>query len=313
MMYRTVITMICLITLLTVTGNVNAQHSADPGVPDTYRTEAAVTREWQWPRTDNGAYGRLPARANVEQPLSWEPLRGDDIMWHKRVWREVNVLELQNAALRYAGDEHTGGGMFIEILMDAISRGKVTAYNTVDDRFTTILSREELHDMVVGKPDTEEVYELDGTSVIRIIEHSFNPATVTKYRVMEDWMVDRNTGRMVVRLVGIAPVRDVYGADGQYRGPQAMFWLYYPAVRGLLAGYKVATAGNDALRPTWDDFFEGRMFSSRVTKVSNIHGGYPGSYGESFAEKGLSSMEALYEGRRVADGINAREQDMWTY
>ena len=56
----------------------------------------------------------------ARQPIPWQYIREDDILWKKRVWREIDTREKQNVAFRYAGDEHTGGGMFIEILIDAI-------------------------------------------------------------------------------------------------------------------------------------------------------------------------------------------------
>ena len=53
---------------------------------------------------------------------------------------------------------------------------------------------------------------------------------------------------MVVRIAGIAPVRDIYDDKNQFRGSQAMFWLYYPDVRGVLAGYEVVNPTNDVER-----------------------------------------------------------------
>ncbi len=50
---------------------------------------------------------------------------------------------------------------------------------------------------------------------------------------------------MVVRIIGLAPVKDIIGDDGVYRGSQAMFWLFYPDIRNLLAQYEVYNPLND--------------------------------------------------------------------
>jgi gliding motility associated protien GldN len=249
----------------------------------------------------------------MRQPIPWQNIRESDILWKKRVWREIDTREKQNVAFRYAGDEHTGGGMFIEILIDAIKKGKIVAYGTFDDRFTTVLTKEQIMEKVAGKRDTVVVEDVTTGEEIRQVRISdFRPETITRYKIKEDWIFDRNQGQMVVRIVGIAPVQDLYGDDGVYRGPQSMFWLYYPDIRGLLANYEVFNPQNDMFRATWDEFFESRMFSSRITKVSNPFGSIGGGYGESFQDR-MNPMESLYEGKKVAEEIFNKEHDMWVY
>lgn len=204
--------------------------------------------------------------------------------------------------------------MFIEILMDAVKTGKAPAYATTDDQFTSIFSKEALQEMVRGKADTKYVIDpVDDSEIMMVSYRDFNPSTITKYRIIEDWLFDNNTGKMIVRIAGIAPVRDVYDNNNQYRGSQAMFWLYYPEIRGILAGYEAVSPGNDVNRETWVDFLEGRRFSGRITKVSNAHSSISGSYGESISENSRTPMEGLYEGKRAADNIFNKEHDMWNY
>jgi gliding motility associated protien GldN len=274
----------------------------------------AVNSEWRWSLTPNGGYDHIRTQDSRGLPLPWQSIRESDLSWRKRVWREIDVREKQNVAFTYAGDEHTGGGMFIEILTDAVRTGKVAAYATADDRFTTPFSKAEMEELLKGKPDTGYYQDpVNDAEIVSVTYKDFNPATITKYRLIEDWMFDNNTGKMVVHIVGIAPVRDIYGSDGQYRGSQAMFWLYYPDIRGLLARYQAVNPANDMHRATWDEFFEDRKFASRILKVSNPHGPIAGSYGQGFTESGMSPMEALYEDKRAANDIFNKEHDMWAY
>ena len=263
-----------------------------------------VNKDWLPSRTNDGAYDRIGS--HVVMPIPWQRIREDDILWKKRVWREIDTREKQNVAFRYAGDENTGGGMFIEILIDAIKKGKIPAYKNFDDRFTTSMTKEDILESVAGKVDTQVVEDpVTGTQQIKVINRDFDPTTITKYRIKEDWIFDRNQGQMVVRIVGIAPVKDIYGDAGDFRGSQAMFWLYYPSIRELLAQYEVFNPQNDVMRYTWDEFFESRQFASRITKVSN-------AFGQEFKDH-LNPMETLYESRRTADEIFNKEADMWVY
>ena len=300
--YKLTIAAMCLFagsTAFAQTGSV-----ADPSI-SAGGGQPGVNKDWVPSKTPDGAYDRKP---HISTPIPWQYIREDDILWKKRVWREIDTREKQNVGFRYAGDENTGGGMFIEILVDAIKRGKIKAYSAFDgDRFTSVLSKEQLMEQLTQKPDTTIMIDpVDGKEVQKIINHDFNPESITKYRIKEDWIFDRNQGQMVVRIVGLAPVKDIIGEAGDYRGSQAMFWLYYPEIRGLLANYEVFNPDNDIARYTWDEFFESRQFSSKITKVSS-----PYSYSQ--FKDNMSPMEALYESQHTAEEIFNKEHDMWVY
>jgi gliding motility associated protien GldN len=263
-----------------------------------------VSIGWQPSLVRDGAYDRTP---HTIKPLGWQPLREADILWKKRVWREIDTREKQNTAFRYPGDDQTGGGYFIEILLDAVKKGKIKAYSTFDDRFTSALTKEQIMEKLVGKTDTIP-QEDPVTGEIKYIYNNrdFDPDKVTLYRVKEDWMFDRNLGRMVVRIIGIAPLIDIKNEDGTTRASTPLLWIYYPEARPVLAQYEVFNPENDVQRLTWDDYLEGRYWSGRIVQVSN-------SYNESFKNAGLSNIESLYEAQRAAEMVFDKEHDMWVY
>jgi gliding motility associated protien GldN len=271
-------------------------------------TTDAVNDTWRPSLVKDGVYDRTEHRS---VPLMWQPVREADIMWKKRVWREINTLEKQNLAFRYPGDEQTGGGYFIEILIDAIKKGKIKAYSNFDDRFTQALTKEQIIEAMTGTDDSTEVYDPTTNTVQIVVTHKdFDPDAVTKYRIKEDWMFDRNLGRMVVRIIGIAPVQDIRDpVTNEPRGQSALFWIYYPEAREVLAQYEVFNPENDVQRLTWDDFFEGRFFSSRIIKISNPFD----QYIQGLPGMDANPMEALYESQRTAEMLFNKEHDMWVY
>ncbi len=280
----------------------------NPNIMDQAQTQTpageAVTTDWQPSLVKDGVYDRTP---HINQPLQWQPVREADVMWKKRVWREIDTRQKQNMAFRYPGDENTGGGMFIEILIDAIKKGKIKGYSTADDRFTSALSKDQIMEMLTGKPDSIPVEDpITGQITIKIIKRDFNPDAVTKFRIKEDWIFDRNLGRMVVRIVGLAPLLDRYNDDGTFRASAPMFWIWYPEMRDLLAQYEVFNPENDVARMTWDEYFENRYFASYIIKVSN-------PFDNTFSQMGLQGTDALYEGQRVSEQIFNKEHDMWVY
>lgn len=263
-----------------------------------------VNKNWQPSLVTDGVYDRVP---HIVKTQDWQSVREADIMWKKRIWREIDIREKQNMAFRYPGDEYTGGGYFIEIILDAVKKGKVKAYSNMDDRFTNALTKEQILEMMIGKPDTLMVEDpISGETKMVISSREFNPDVVTKYRLKEDWVFDRNLGRMVGRIIGIAPIQDRYNDDGTYRASQPVFWLYYPEIRDMLAQYEVFNPENDIARITWDDYFENRRFTSKVIKTSN-------PFDATYRDRGMSNLEALYEGQKANEMIFNKEHDMWVY
>lgn len=264
----------------------------------------AVNSEWQPSRRPDGAYDKV---AHISKAMPWQSLREDDVMWKKRVWREIDVRQKQNMPFIYPGDENTGGGSFIEILIDAVKKGKVMAYSPMDERFTTPFTKDQIMDVLVGKPDTVYIENPEtGELEMKISRTDFDPNTITKYRVKEDVIFDRNLGRKVTRIIGLAPLLDKKSSSGEFIGTAPFFWLYYPDIRDVLAQYEVFNPENDVARMTWDDYFEGRFFSSYIYKISN-------PFDQRFKDFGMSEMDVLNEGQRVSEELMNKEHDMWVY
>jgi gliding motility associated protien GldN len=161
--------------------------------------------------------------------------------------------------------------------------------------------------MLVGKPDTIVQYDPITEKETQIYRsRDFNTDLITSYRVKEDWMFDRNLGRMVVRIIGIAPIRNILNDDQTLRAQTPLMWIYYPEARPIFAQYEVFNPENDVQRLTWDDFFEGRYWSGRITRVSNADN-------TNFREAGLNDLESLYESQNMMDRIYEKEHDMWVY
>ena len=292
-----------IILLLTITiSTVSIGQTTDPVQPaNSYK---AVNDTWQPSLRKDGVIDRVPHN-NYLTP--WQPIRETDVLWKKRVWREIDTRQKQNYPFRYPGDEYSGGGMYIEIVLNAIKTGKITAFS--DERFTIPLSYEDIQKSLVGEPDTIYVEDpITGQLEMRIIQKEFNPDNVTKFRLKEDWIFDRKVGRMVCRILGVSPFMDKYSPESNiYQGSFPMFWVYYPDIREAHVKYEVYNPENDVFRMTWDDFFEKRMFSSFVVKstFNNPSMNDIKSYKE--------GIYRLYESEKIKETIFNKEHDLWVY
>jgi gliding motility associated protien GldN len=84
-----------------------------------------------------------------------------------------------------------------------------------------------------------------------------------------------------------------------------MFWAYYPHLREVLARTEAFNPLNDAQRMTWEDIFEMRMFSSYITKESNVHDRRIDDY--------KTGIDALLESQNIKNTVFNFEQDLWSY
>jgi gliding motility associated protien GldN len=247
-------------------------------------------------------------------PLAYEDLRDDDALMKETLWREIDIREKINQPFRYQGEDDNGNpAAFIDILLRSIRRDSAVAF--ADDRFTQPLTAQEVSaQLASGEPDTQAVRDVnDPNKIVKYVvtTPSFDPKTVTKFRIREQWVFDREASRMFVRIIGIAPLKSVLGPTGEERGVSAMFWLYYPEIRASLAKTQVYNPKNMGYgRMTWEDLFENHMFSSYVTKTQFDN---PSNRTIKQLMGKNDPILALLEGENAKERIFNFEQDLWSY
>lgn len=249
-------------------------------------------------------------------PLAYEHIREDDAVYRQRVWREVDVHEKMNLPFVYKATEDNGNQRFISILLNGIKSGQITAFDAgVDDRFTTPMTFKQIAEGLVGKPTTiqvpDGVNDPDGSKGLMrdtIITQEFNPDAVERYLIKEEWVFDKESSRMNVRIMGIAPEKTILNPDGSFRFVVPIFWVYYPDLRPMLAKYEAYNGKNFGGRMSWEELFESRMFAGRIVKSTIDNPG--DQYVEGYIK---DPILRLLEGEKIKEKIFNYEQDLWSY
>jgi len=238
--------------------------------------------------------------------LPYEPVREADLFWEKRIWRVLDIREKMNRPFIYPE------APFFTILTEGVEAGDITPYG--DEKFTTKLTSEDLTNLLfsidttfVTNPDT---YEDEMT----IVQNEINHEDIKRFRIKEVWFFDEESSTLKVRILGLAPVKDVYDENtGEFLFEQPLFWIYYPDSREFLARNKVFIPGNDANPLSWEDFFEMRPFASYIYKESNVDGFRLQDY-PSLAGSDLNSgIQRLLESEKIKASIFNFEHDLWSY
>src|SRR6188474_1523045 len=76
---------------------------------------------------NDGAVERSAFKDRI--PLSYENLRADDALFMERVWREIDIREKINQSFGYKSDDDNGSQRFVNIMVNAVRSGKVTAFS----------------------------------------------------------------------------------------------------------------------------------------------------------------------------------------
>ena len=231
--------------------------------------------------------------------LSYPSLREADIFWEKRIWRVINTREKMNLPFVYPE------APLFDILKVAAEKGDITLYSAEDDSFQFPLDSTDL-DGLVYTTDTITVSDLDtGEFGNKVIRNETNFEDIKRFRVKEVWFFDEATASLKVRILGIAPLIEVFDDNGNFRYEKPMFWVYYPQARPILSKQKVFNSQNDAALTSWEDLFEMRFFASTIYKQSNIH--------DNRIEDYLSGIDQLLEADKISNEIFNFEHDLWSY
>ncbi len=245
-------------------------------------------------------------------PLAYENLRADDAVYRHKIWREIDAREKINLPFRYSADQDNGNQRFISILLQAIQDSSVTVFSSIDDRFTTPMTKGEVSKIYAGEEvDVVTTDSLGNVTGSKKMRNEVNPDSIYKFRIKEEVVFDKESSRLFFRILGIAPLKRIITPQGLDLGETELFWVYYPDMRETFAKYEVYNGKNFGARMSWEELFESRMFYGRIIKstIDNPYDQFIRNY------KGLSenTILQLLEGENIKEKIFNYEQDLWSY
>lgn len=255
----------------------------------------AATEEFR-----DGAYDR---QLIIEREvLPYDHIREADVFWEKRVWRTLDFREKMNLPFTWPVNP------FMDRLYELVISGEVMAFSPLYDDFKleNAFTVEEVQNKF-NRIDTvylynEETYEEEA----KIVKTEFNYQEVKKLKIKEDWVFDEETSQLVVRIIGMAPVKErIDPTSGESIGEEAMFWIYYPELRKHLVRIEVFNTENSARYFTFDDIFENRFFSSYVIKEDNVY--------DRFIESYTAGIDQVLESDRIKNEIFEFEHNLWEF
>jgi gliding motility associated protien GldN len=240
--------------------------------------------------------------------IPYTHVREADVMWHRRIWRVIDLREKINHPLYYPITPIQDRKSLYDVLKEGILEGTITAYSDADDEFTIQLTKAEAKNKM-GRWKENKQYDDFGEEILGAADsvyEDFSSQDIVEYRLKEDWFFDRERSIMDVRIIGIAPARNnIDMSTGESKGKELMFWVYFPEARYVLANYDVFNRQNEAEKRTYEDIFWKRIFNSYITKLSNVYDRNNKEY--------LTGLDLILESDNIKEDMFNMEHDMWHF
>ena len=262
----------------------------------------------QSPNVLDGAY--VKETNLTKRVVPYPHLREADVMYKRRIWQEIDLRQKFNHTFYFPLDPIQDRKNLFDVIREALLvEGSLVAYSAgplgEDDEFTFPLSADSIRTIL--NPVTLVKQYDDFGEVIGTVQQSneLSSDKITRYRIKEDWIWDRQRSERYVRILGIAPMMEDFDVDGNSVGFRPLFWLYYPECRYVFANSEVYNMFNDAQRRTYEDLFQKRYFSSYIVKEDNAFNRQIVSYAR--------GLDALAESERIQQELFNIEHDIWNY
>ena len=239
------------------------------------------------------------------KPVPYPYIRKADVMWSKRIWREIDFRQKFNQKFYFPTDPQENWKSFITVVLDALKEGKITAYDisTTDEllvpiTYSEIIARQTDSSYQIMQRPYPPYEEYD-----TVIFTEFDPTKVMRLRVKEDWYFDSERSQMLVRIQALCPVM-IKERNGE-EVTEPLFWISYPESREVFANAFVFNEFNSAARLTYDDLFWKRLFDSYIYKEQNVFDRRIAQY--------ATGVDALLEADRIKEEMFRFEESLWEY
>ncbi|MDB4590470.1 gliding motility protein GldN [Flavobacteriaceae bacterium] len=252
-----------------------------------------------------------------DQPLPYGFIDNRDVLWSKTTWEIIDLDERINFPLYYPIDTNSIGierRSLYDVLIKNIKNKNIeqvyedsyfTARRTLKDLEAALVYIDTLD---LGIEQLMAGEEIDPQFIIK---ESLDAGDIEEWRIRGYWFLDKRSGELKYRLLGIAPV--AYEARFKARPSEdkdlvELFWVWYPSAREVLHKANAFNRKNTSRPISFDHLLNSRRFNSIIYREDNDLGDR--TINDYINDNALMQ---LLESDRIKEVIRNIEIDMWNY
>ena len=242
--------------------------------------------------------------------LEYPFVREDDILWSNTYIQKIDLRQKKNHPYYFPlypvkmGSGNVRMNLADVLLKAVVEDQTLTAYT--DEYFDEVKTIDKINKMLFSI-DTVEFEDIDSGELVQEIDTiRVESKDIKEFLIIEDRFFDKKRSVIDVRIIGVCLVAETLNSETFQMEKQKLFWVWYPNARQTLANAFVYNTNNSMERLTFDEMFQKRLFSSIITKESNL-------YDRSILDYKKDKMQQVLEANRIKEDIRNLEIDLWEY
>lgn len=241
-------------------------------------------------------------RARIMFPTS-APM-GEDVVWRRDIYRELNLAEDANAALYYP-EEAIGKEMnLFTYIFKLMMTGQIRVYQYRLDGVESFRDEDKVNPKTF-LDDYHIFYEKQANGSIRLDNSDIPSREVKSYFLKEAAYFDQHTSTFHVKVLALCPIMTREDDFGDSGNKYPLFWVKYDDLAPFLSKQQVMTSNlNNAATMSLDDYFVRNQYKGKIYKTNNL-------LGKTLAQYCTNDSAMAKEQKRIETELATFEKNIW--